>query len=128
MQRGKTQKVAAAACNSYKYSAKPFSLIPTFLLFSISLAATLIEKMGRGKFKGKPTGHRHFSTHEEMGKKPPSFSISLSLSLSTIIVLSSTVPSADWLACCSLSSCTHGKPAGPVVDLITQVRTRNGVS
>lgn len=22
--------------------------------------------MGRGKFKGKPTGHRHFSTHEEM--------------------------------------------------------------
>ncbi|OMO74907.1 Casein kinase substrate, phosphoprotein PP28 [Corchorus capsularis] len=22
--------------------------------------------MGRGKFKGKPTGHRHFSTPEEL--------------------------------------------------------------
>ncbi|KAF9598484.1 hypothetical protein IFM89_027918 [Coptis chinensis] len=24
--------------------------------------------MGRGKFKGKPTGKRNFSTHEEMGE------------------------------------------------------------
>ncbi|KAJ0103196.1 hypothetical protein Patl1_04763 [Pistacia atlantica] len=31
--------------------------------------------MGRGKFKGKPTGHRHFSTPEELRTAPLSFSI-----------------------------------------------------
>ena len=29
--------------------------------------ATMGSGAGRGKFKGKPTGRRHFSTPEEMG-------------------------------------------------------------
>ncbi|MBA0692877.1 hypothetical protein Goari_010403 [Gossypium aridum] len=29
--------------------------------------------MGRGKFKGKPTGHRHFSTPEELRTYSASF-------------------------------------------------------
>lgn len=43
-------------------------LYPLFLLIKQSLELIAMGAgAGRGKFKGKPTGRRHFSTPEEMG-------------------------------------------------------------
>lgn len=47
--------------------------------------------MGRGKFKGKPTGRRQFSTPEEMSNAPNSLSLYILISLIFSIVRSGLV-------------------------------------